>query len=270
MLEPWLEARDAEAVRRAWTALAPRRHEFSNRNRCLTFQGAALLAEAMLGKRADWIVESRNRRPPEFEVARIVDASFVDGVWNVVDKCRETWSLHEQREGLRGVQVVFVEAGTVVGRPEGGGQTFVRVFDRDRAASITIDSNYVSTIGEVDLAPLDLLGFAEPFSSSSYDVDALRGVVAQIASELDAHFDTSPQWPEVDRRRPDDDSYRVYGDGHRSVAIRVARHADPRVTVHGLPWGHDLQLSYGYVRGRLPNAAIDRVIARLASISSAR
>ena len=268
MLEAWLEARDADSVRRAWTALAPRRHTFA-KNRKLTFHGAALLAEAMLGTRADWILESRKRRPPEFEVDRIVDESFVDGGWVMTGRSRETWKLHEQRDEVGGVQVLLVECSSIVGQPEGGGQTFVRVFDGDRAVSIAIDRDQVWTIGEVDLAPLDLLDFLEYFSPSSYDIDALRGLVAQVVTELDAHFDTSPLWREIDRRREADHEYRVFGDLPRSVAIRLDRHATPSVSVHGLPWGHALKFAHGYVRGRLPNADIDRVLARLAAISSA-
>lgn len=274
MLERWLGARDAAALRRAWTALAPRRHEVSQPRRELTVHGAAQLAAAMLGERADWIVDLQGR-PPEFRVDRKSDACFVDDAWDVSEPCREIWELHERRDGARGVQVVTVGCGTIEGRPEGGSSTVVRVFDRDRAASVLVSSNKVSTIGEIDLAPLDLYLYSKNFelAPASLPVEMMRGLVAQLAGELDAHYDTYMLWPCVAHDRG-----HTFAEGERSVTIVEQQSADGRVTAttRGLTWGHKLEVSlhtyrarmYGSVLVRLPDADIDRVIARLAAIAT--
>jgi hypothetical protein len=282
MLERWLSARDANALRSAWIALAPRRHELSHPDRTLTVHGAAQLAAAMLGERADWIVDLV-RRPADVQVNRVTDACFVDDAWDVNGRCHETWELHEQRHGPVGVQVLIVGCGSVEGRPEGGSETVVRVFDRDRAASVRIGTNKVSTIGDIDLAPLDLYGFSQSFAITPTTslLETLRGLIAQLAAELDAHYDTSPLWPSVGERKDEPtfgDGERTFGDGERSLTIRI----DPRwynktsVTVHGLPWGHSLEVyiqthdnrTNGYLYGRLPNADIDRILARLGAIAN--
>lgn len=159
MLERWLDARAADDVRTAWTALAPTRHEFSTRDRTLTMYGAARLAEAMLGKRPDWITNVYSR-PTVFQSRGDVEAVFLENAWDVNQYVNESWDVYEERDGAHGVQVVMVGVGSASGQPDGSSETVVRIFDSDRAASMRIGSNIVSTIGTVDLAPLDLLRFS--------------------------------------------------------------------------------------------------------------
>jgi hypothetical protein len=191
VFERWLTARDADAVRSAWTALAPRRHEFSRRDRTLTLHGAARLAEAMLGERADWIVNVIGR-PADFQTRGVVDACFLQDARIVSERCHETWDLHEHRDKLCGVPVVMVGVGSIGGQPDGCSETVVRIFDRDRAASVRIGSNRVATIGEVDIAALDLCGY-DRAGSQSWDEFLAVGPPANvqmppsIAAEIRAH-----------------------------------------------------------------------------------
>lgn len=150
MFERWLSARTADEVRAAWTALSPRRHELP---RTLTLHDAAKLAEAMFGERADWFVNVIGRKP-EVDAAGNADAIFLDDAWDVSQYVRFTWELHEQRNDRGGVQLIVVGVGSAYGQPDGNAETVVRIFDRERAASIRIGTNKVATIGEVDLAPL--------------------------------------------------------------------------------------------------------------------
>jgi hypothetical protein len=244
MLERWLAARDADAVRGAWAALAPVRHEITTARRQLTLHGAAQLAGAMLGERADWIVDVKGR-PPAFAVDRVVDRGFVDHVWDIGGETRETWALHEQRDGLRGVQVLFVTGEALTGRPEGGGVTIVRVFDRDRAASIHVEGTTVATIGDIDLVPLDLYDFVQ-----SFELPVARDGLAMLRS--------------------------LVADLERNVTITPTSYGYTITTVHGLPWGHMLELGManaeprGFVKLRLPGADIDRLLARLGAIATLR
>lgn len=145
MFERWLAARDADAVRSAWIALAPRRVDVG---RALTLRDAARLAELLLGTPFEWIANVYVR-PPDSQSDRVVDACFLDDAWDVHDRVRETWQVHEQRDGARGVQVVFVGIGTIEGRPEGGSEVVVRIFDRDGAVSLRVGASHVSTIGGI-------------------------------------------------------------------------------------------------------------------------
>lgn len=268
MLESWLAARDAASVRAAWAALSPRPHLIGARpDRTLTLHGAARLAEAMLGERADWIVDVT--RPPDYEVDRVVGDTYFDEIWNGPQPCHETWRLWEQRDGDRGVQLANIGAGSISGQPDGGGQVFVRVFDRDRAASIAIDTRRVSTIGDVDLAALDLLSFNAPLAiaSTTTHVETLRGLLGQLGAELDAHYATSLHWPRVDGGGAGADR-QTFGEGERAISIAHDRsYGWILARVEGLPWGQQLDVHLGldggqtYLHGRLPDAAIDRVAA---------
>jgi hypothetical protein len=211
MFDRWLAARDAQAVRRAWTELSPRSHALAPPGRTFTLHGAALLAGAMLGERADWIVDVLGRQP-DAQTSGAVDACFLENAWDVNQPAHASWSIHEQRDGSRGVQVVIVGVGSLYGQPDGSSETVVRIFDRDRAVSVCIGSNRVATIGDVDIAPLDLLWFSESHAMDS------AGLVAHLLAEL--HYES-------------------------------------------LPWGHLLEAGARSIYGRLPNAAIDRVIAFL-------
>jgi hypothetical protein len=264
MLERWLAARDADTLRSAWTALAPRRHVVTQPPRHVTAYGAALLAQAMLGERPDWILE-RWPRNPDYHSDNVVGACFVDDAWDM-GRCHEIWDLWERRTGTRGIQVVSVGCGTVEGRPEGGSQTVVRVFDHDRAASILLESQRVSTIGEIDLAPLDLFSHSDYFGPVEPSIEMLRGLVAQVAGEVDAHYDTSTAW------QPTTPGAMTFADGERSIEIAKDAYNKLTATVHGLPWGHQIAMSItatgsqGYAWVRLPTADIDRLFARLATI----
>jgi hypothetical protein len=251
-------------VRSAWQSLAAQRHEVGRRGRELTLHGAAQLAGAMLGTRADWIVKPD--RPADYRYDDVSDGSFVDDAWDVTGPCRETWDLHEQRDGDRGVQLLAVTSGTIEGRPEGGGVNVVRIFDGARAASVTLSSNNVSTVGAIDLAPLDLYRAGQGFTVDAAvpEVDMLRALVAQLAGELDAHYDTSPAWPSADGL--------TFRDGERAVELRHNNwYPRSMIAVHGLPWGHQLDIYLQDGRGslgvQLPDADIDRVFARLATIA---
>lgn len=270
MIEAWLSARDAATVRAAWTALAPRRHELgSHPLRKLTLHGAARLAESMLGERPDWILDHMRLQHPDFQDGGVVEACYFDDGWNSHNRCHTTWDIWERRDGGRGLQLARIGAGSVPGegQPAGSSITFVRVFDGDRAASIPIDTNHVSTIGDVDLGPLDLLDFWEYFyiEPAKNQLETLRGIIAQLAGEIDAHYCTSPLWPSVRAGAT------TFGDGERSIAFQEEPHQTTG-TVHGLPWGHSLVVHIGitsqsYVRGQLPDADIERVLARVRAIS---
>jgi hypothetical protein len=273
-IERWLAARSAAALRLAWAELAPRRRDLAQRDRRLTLHGAAQLAGAVLGERADWLV-APSPGAPSFEVDRIVGDCFFDDAWDTRQRCNETWRLVERRAGDRGVQLATISCGSADGRPEGGSATVVRIFAPDRAASLVIETAKVSTIGELELAPLDLLRFSQAFALASVrdPIDALRGLVALLATELDARFDTSAIWP---RLEPPAAGLERFGDADRSLAIRHDAGTYPRTTaeVHGLPWGHQLavvlQGSQGHAYGQLPNTDIDHVLARLAATTELR
>lgn len=225
----------------------------------------------MLGERAEWLLDVR--RPPDYRSNAVVEASYLDGEWDIAEPCHETWALWEQRDADRGVQLVQIGAGSITGPPEGGGQVFVRVFDRDRAASVAIDTVHATTVGEVDPGPLDLLAcstyfYLEPSGQPRETLETLRGIIAQLAGELDAHYDTSPSWPAVDER--------TFGDGAHSITWVHERDRD-RFTahVHGLPWGHALAVTLRMTSRqcdlavRLPDADIGRVLERLQAIEQA-
>lgn len=284
LIEQWLAARDAASVRSAWSALAPVRHEVSKPRRDLTKHGAAQLAAAMLGERADWLLDVRGGSVPAFRADRIVDGSSLDHAWDIRDDCHETWELHEQRDGARGVQLIVVGAGTITGRPEGGGVSVVRIFEHDRAVSVQLESRAVATIGEVDLAPLDLMDCVQYFTreAAAIDVEVMRGLLAQVIAEYDAHYDTSTQWPlasheHVTPHYLDPRLRSTFVDGARSVTVDQLERG-PRTwlaTAHGLAWGHVVELAsnddgHGDLRVRLPDAEIDRVSARLGAIAKLR
>lgn len=266
-IERWLSARTAGALRLAWAELAPRRRDLARHQ--LTLHGAARLAGALLGERADWLLAPVTAAPA-FEADRVVEDCFFDAAWDNPQRCHETWCLDERRAGDRGVQLAVVSCGSAGGRPEGGSATVVRIFDRDRAASLVIETGKVATVGELDLAPLDLLRFSQAFLLPSVGDprEALRGLVALLASELDARFDTSAIWP---RLAGPDPTVERFGDAERSLAIRHEPGTYPRTTaeLHGLPWGHQLAVLFqghqGYACGQLPRVDIDHVLARLAA-----
>ena len=195
----------------------------------------------------------------------------------------ETLTIHQQRDGLRGVQLIMISSGTITGRPEGGGVNAVRVFDRDRAAVVPIDAwgAEVATIGDIDLSPLDLLEVSRPFTlhAGDHDVPTARALVAQLVAEVDAHYDTSTLWAEGEPARPADwylpdmTSHQTFVDGSRAVSIGYDRSGRIHAHVDGLPWGQRFlfQLEagrYHYLAMRFPSAELDRIEARLAALGS--
>lgn len=275
MLERWLQARDADTLRAAWSALGGVRKVVAHPQRWLTVHGAALLAEAMIGERADWILELGGL-DPGYAIHRDVDACFVDHVLDVRERCHEAWTLHERRRREGGVQVLTVRCGTATGRPAGGVSTVVRVFDHARAVSVLIGASTVGVIGTVDLAPLDLHLYSQNFELPGVTdhLEVARGLVAMLAAELDAHYDTSTLWSRIGRTRRDRSIVHSFGEGERSITVS-ARAQAMTTEVHGLPWGHKIELGTakrevgigGYVVLRLPDADLDRVIARLGSVA---
>lgn len=277
LLERWLAARDHVAIRAAWAALPVTRHRLGTVQRKCTLHGAALLAEAMLGERADWLVE-RSQGTPVYDVNRISEGAVLDHVWNIDEKNNESLVIHERRDGLRGVQLVMLSSGTVTGRPEGGAVKAVRIFDRDRAAVVPVETYVetdVATIGDVDLAPLDLL-----LSSRSYrlevrehDVATMRALVAQLVSEVDAHYDTSPQWAEGHAAVEWYDVASVqYVDGSRVVSIAHDQRS-VQAQVLGLNWGQRFRFhlernGYCNVTMQFSGAQLDRIEERLAALGA--
>jgi hypothetical protein len=115
-------------------------------------------------------------------------------------------------------------------------------------------------------------------ASKTADIETARALVAQLAGELDAYFDTSTQWP-LGPLYPPGDWYadsawnpQTFVDGERAVTVSVDEHQRVWAQVHGLPWGHRLgfQLSptSSYLTMRLPNPDLDRVLARIAALSA--
>ncbi len=282
LIERWLAARDHAEVRAAWAALPSATHPWGSPHRQPTLHGAAMLADAMLGERADWLADSRQSLPPVYDDRGIREGSCLDHAWNVNEACDAQLTIHERRDGLRGVQLITVGAGTITGRPEGGGITVVRVFDRDRAAIVPIEAwnAPVATVGEVDLAPLDLLMASRSFAlaTGTHDVATARALIAQLAAEVDAHYDTSTLWPEGPSvigehhwYEPDVTSSQTFVDGERAVTIVNDRTGRLWAQAYGLPWGQRLGFYldsrlYGYIAMRFPAADLDRIEARIAAI----
>ncbi len=282
-LERWLAARSPIEIRDAFDALPSTRHTMGGVNRKLTVHGAAQLAGAMLGERADWVCEPP-LGPAAYRGGGINDdGSFLDHAWRIPGRCQTDLRIHERRDGLRGVQLISVSAGSVPGEgpPEGGGMMFVRVFDEHRAASVPIDgysTAEVAVIGDVDLAPLDLFSASGRFAHPGrHDVATARALVAQLLADVDAYFDTSTEWPVGEDlavptwHAPDTTSQQTFISGERAVSTSTGRTGDLNAYVHGLPWGWQFGFalsrpSAGYYYMRFPTAELDRIEGRLATL----
>lgn len=276
-LEAWLTARDPDTLRRTWKALPARVHPVGDIQRKIDLYSAIALARSM-GFDAAWMLDLHNQLPI-YDAQRLGTSTYLDHCWDVTDELRENLRIYEHRDGLHGVQLVQISAGTVTGRPEGGGVNVVRIVDGTRAAVIAIEQN-VATIGDIDLSPLELRMYSSSFTlaSKTADVETARALVAQLAGELDAHFDTSTQWPAGAPYPPGDwyaDSAwnrQTFVAGDRAVTVSVDDHQRVWAQVHGLPWGHrlgfQLTTSSGFLTMRLPNADLDRVLARIRVISA--
>src|SRR5205085_698025 len=111
--------------------------------------------------------------------------------------------IREVALGTRGMQHIKVEwywGEFTRDGGNGGGATFVRVFDRSSRRAVSIRTYYETAwmIGDaIDLAPLDLFAKRVDFELTwnTDGVDMVRGLVAQLAAHLDARFETSTTWP---------------------------------------------------------------------------
>ena len=174
----------------------------------------------------------------------------------------------------------------------------VRVFDRSTRCGVSIPmySTVVYLIGELDLSPLDLFSHRQYFKLAwkEHDLDSVRGLYAQLAADLDAHFDTSSTWDGglTEDRVIEDREYRVRALAYRYAsgpyAIELDTLVDPdtaehprwlTATVTGLPWGHALSGRIdntrdpvwgveGWLDLKLPRAQLEATLARLAAITN--
>lgn len=172
--------------------------------------------------------------------------------------------------------------------PSGARATVLRVFDDARACAVVLGGRTAWTIGAaIDLAPLDLLDFSttELAVPWAYDATAIRALIAQLAAEADAHFDTSATWPgaTTDRRTfPEADGLQLHAQRFAAGAhaVEVVEHTygtgrrSVRAALHGLPWGHEVAVFLdeedarlaGHLRVRLPRAAIASLALRLEAL----
>jgi hypothetical protein len=273
----WLDARDSETLARVWSGLDKNLVEVGAPDWDITVHGAAQLAAAVLAwpiERLAWLALPDEEMPaPTFETKRTVERCFVELGIDLHGACYESWTIREECEGGRGVQHVSVGyAHHDDGTREGGGgsKRVVRVFDRAAGigASIGIGSRSVATIGEINVAALDLFHRYQFFSVPGWKVDhdGLRGLFAQLASEVDAHFDVSTSWPAGRGGR--------FESGTFAVELSP-RHGGLSATAHGLPWGHALSIwidesSHGSVELCLPLAVGQAVLARLSFVTGVR
>jgi len=299
VFDEWLDARDGESMRSAWAALAPTTHEVAELGSgwSVTAHAAAQLAHAFLGwplDRLDWLCrpldEVRELAHRTFSAERDVTFSFLDNAFSVREACHETLTIYEDTDGPRGVQHILggFDIPGATGWDAGGGAVVVRIFDREKqiGASVITSTRYVSTIGDIDLARLelftknDMFRVPKPRDSLAF----VRGVIAQLGAEIDAHYDVSTEWPgRVVRDFP------ITTDGMHLVqhrfeaqgrAVTVSEQTYPdgrdvvRAELEGLPWGHDLWVSIdtrpegsrGQICMRMPIELGKRVFARLDTI----
>lgn len=301
MFSEWLDARDAERLHAAWTALAPTNHTLGRPEWHTSSHGAILLAHQFLGwplDRLAWLARRGDElradasAPPQAltEATR----AFLENVFDTPVQGPMRYSVRELAEGSRGVQLVTCALAyyddTIDANATVGGSV-IRLFDRRMriGASIVPGTQAASTIGAFDLAPLDLFEHTRGVRNSSWtqhDLAATRGMLAQLAAELDAHYDVSTAWPSqvVDqqafqdprRERVDVTTYR-YEAGPHAMLLTEQRHDDwawTHAELEGLPWGHALSVDLhtrvtgtaGHVAFRLPLAEGDAVIARLVAM----
>ena len=113
-------------------------------------------------------------------------------------------------------------------------------------------------------------------------------MLAQLAAELDAHYDVSAAWPpqileqhtfEDPRREPVHVTTYRFESGPHAMTLTEQRHdawAWTHAELAGLPWGHALSVELhtratgtaGHVAFRLPLADGDAVLARMAAMPS--
>jgi hypothetical protein len=286
----WLDAHDGDAVAAAWQALDPRMQEVGLPSWTVTAPAAARFAATFLGwpiERLAWIAaEADALPPPTFELHHEVTRCYLEHLLDYRGECHESWKIREVAEGPRGVQLVTVDFFYDDGSREGFGMsnTVVRVFDRDAgtAASIDLHARTVATVGAMDLSALDLFDvWCEVRLGWPYVRDDVRGVLAQLASDVDAHFDVSATWPgrTLDAGAVEATQWEELRFESGDFAIElVEHHYETRSTVlakfFGLPWGHAITVVLrddgtgmeGNVQLRLPRVDCDALLARAAAV----
>lgn len=289
--EDWLDARDGDSIARTWTALAAERPlervTLREPGWWLTTQGIARFAAAFLGwpvERLEWITRGliEHMPSPVFDARRETARSFLEECLDDDSGC-EIISFHEERDGTRGIQLVSalssqsLDDDYMLNHTTYGGVVY-RVFDRATATGVSITSTMdvakVAKIGDVDLDALDLFGREQGFDLTTWtgaDPDDVRALVAQLASEVDAHFDVSTTWP----------ARAIQGATRHEAGTSAleTRRLDTTVfvDVHGLPWGYQIDTHVGAYHGsvggavsmRLPLPVGRAVISRLAGIPGA-
>lgn len=287
MIADWLQAREHTAHEQAWASLGARRVDVGDGTWRMCPAGCARFAAALLGwplDRVAWLTaEDDARGAPTATASGAVTASTLDGrSLNIGPDSYEEWRVWEEREGDRGVQRVRVDATWDDGsrEPSGTSVEVIRVFVGDRAVSLDRSyGNDIYVIGDVDLAPLDVLGayFNFQLPWPAHDPDGVRGLLAQLADELDPSFDVSVDWPARTIQEEDTWSLRRYEWRDLAIEVREMRWlaGGSRVIAKalGLPWGHELELyldcengsSNGGLTLRLPIEAGNRVIVRFAT-----
>lgn len=318
----WLDARDGETLARAWASLGATKVEMGvHPDMVLFFQpaGVAALAAAWLGctpdrfawfgkteldDQKDLTLELDPGPEPTFQEGRMVTRCFLDGAVDVREACDEHFVLQEIREGARGVQLVtalYIIGPMTREGGNGGGARVLRLFDRStgHGLSVQFPSREVYTIGgSFDLSPLDLfahrVGYKLPWTT--IELAAVRGFIAQLAADLDAHFDTSAEWEGGVTR---DEVLVSYESNVRTrrrelrfasgpYAIELGENLDPDVVdaatsmcwvdVRGVSSGHRLGVRIalsgepgeypvdGWIDFRLPLAQLEAAVARAATI----
>lgn len=305
----WIDARDSETLARAWAALDVKRVEVGEPRWYITAHGAAQLAAAFLGwplDRVAWLASPSHQRPPYvFQVERNTSRCFLEE--SVDDgSCTEYWTLHEERDDDRGVQYLSVSSRTYNGTYDGGGTQghVVRVYNRatSTGASIFPGTRKVATIGAIELGALQLFSRCESFALTSwqqYSVDDVRGLVAQLATELDAHYDACTSWP--GRTLEDVATFAIetrlmgypknpnmfvrklrFESAPRAICVDETRFRCEgqrdtgwiRTRIEGLPWGYGIETSLdddehgirGSLTLRLPIALGKVIFERLARV----
>jgi hypothetical protein len=320
IFDGWLDARDGETLARAWAALPKTKAIVGIRPPfVLGIQplGAARLAAAWLQcspERFAWFAiddpENAAVPRPVFEERRAATRCFLEGAIDCTEAdLGEHWRIREVIEGTRGVQLIKLgfEYGPMTREGGNGGSAMVvRLFDRSaaRGVSFQLHSNDVYLMGEpVDLSPLDLFAHRVSYKLrwATLELAAVRGFIAQLTADLDAHFDTSAEWEGGVTRDEVLESVQYNFRTRRRefqfcagpYAIELGENLDPdivddasgmfAVTVRGLPFGHQVSvriaLSYepgkeappawgvdGWIDFTLPLAQLEAAVARTAAI----
>lgn len=308
--DAWLDARDGKSIADAWAVLAPQTIEVGPAPTSglgvlpwtRTGAAAAQLASVWLGvpiEKVAWLGAYDNMpgdleragAPPSIarEGEGTGDLKFLENVVNERD-CVGSWDIREVIEGARGVQRIKLAWGRSDGSRDGGEGGFgivVRFFDRATklGASVALYSCKISLIGGLDLeavrAPLDLFDLHPSFrvpAWKTFDPEQARALVAQLAAEIDAHYDQSAAWPVAELQVEEPDRWfvrsRCAHGPHAVLFEERSRDGTIDIRLEGLPWGLEFcgglrftpDAAFGYFNARLPEETAIRMLARLKSI----